>query len=197
MLARLGLVLALLAAGCVPSAPPERTADTPSEQTFDAPPTRIYFVRHAEKATAPADDPPLTEAGEARAQALSAVFHDERLHAIYSSQFARTRATAAYVSLTQGRQVTVLPIEGEDTAAVVRAQARQIADDHFPYAVLVVGHSNTIPDMISELTGEPMDDLGDLEYDGIYLVTITEHPSHRTPADVRVERRRYGAPNPE
>ncbi|PAP80921.1 hypothetical protein B1759_06030 [Rubrivirga sp. SAORIC476] len=212
MLVRLGLLLALLVAGCAPSpseravdAPPRQvadalpapTVDVPEERIFDAPPTRIYFVRHAEKATAPADDPPLTEAGETRAEALVEALGGERLHAIYSSQFARTRATAAPIAAAQGREVTVLPIEGPDTEAAVRAQARQIAADSFPYAVLVVGHSNTIPHMISELTGEPMADLGDFEYDGIYVVTISEHPSQRTPDDVRVERRRYGAPNPE
>lgn len=211
MLVRLGLLLALLVAGCAPSAPeraddaprqqaadaPRQASDTPQERTFDAPPTRLYFVRHAEKATAPAADPPLTPAGEARAEALVDVLRGERLHAIYSSQFRRTLATAAPVAEAQGVEVTVLPIEGPDADAVVRAQARQIAADSFPYAVLVVGHSNTIPDMISELTGEPMADLGDLEYDGVYVVTLSAHPSQRTPDDVVVELLRYGAPNPE
>lgn len=183
--------LAVCALLAVCTSPPD-----PS-RTFDPPPTVLYFARHAEKATEPAGDPPLTAAGEARAEALADVLRDAGIGAIYSSQFARTRATAAPLAERLGLDVTVLPIEGPDVQATVRAQARQIADDSFPHAVLVVGHSNTIPPMISELTGEPMADLADDEYDALFVVTIDAHPTERTPGDVRVERRSYGGPPPE
>src|SRR6478672_13139476 len=59
-----------------------------------APPTVILLVRHAEKAAQPPQDPPLTEAGLARAQALVAVARDAGVSAIITTQYERTRKTA-------------------------------------------------------------------------------------------------------
>lgn len=154
-------------------------------------PTVLYLVRHAEKAAEPARDPALTPAGVARAQALVEALADRPIRAVYSSQFVRTQATAAPLASRLGLDVTTLEITGPDAIATVRQQARQIATAHPGQEVLVMGHSNTIPPMISELMGEPMDDLEDHEYDSLFVVTI--EPGSGA---VRVERRRYGAPNP-
>jgi len=56
--------------------------------------TTVVLVRHAEKAPAPADDPPLTAAGEARARDLWTAVHDAGVDAVITTQFVRTRATA-------------------------------------------------------------------------------------------------------
>ena len=54
----------------------------------------VYLVRHAEKGTTPAADPPLTATGEARAAALVAVLRDAGVTAAITTDLVRTRATA-------------------------------------------------------------------------------------------------------
>jgi broad specificity phosphatase PhoE len=57
-------------------------------------PTVVVVVRHAEKAATPANDPPLTEAGVARAKALAVVLADADVQAVISTPLVRTRETA-------------------------------------------------------------------------------------------------------
>ena len=54
----------------------------PRPATVTAPPTVVLLVRHAEKEAQPAQDPPLTDAGSARARALVAVARDAGVSAI-------------------------------------------------------------------------------------------------------------------
>ncbi len=172
MLVRLAVLAAALVAGCAPSVPP-------------APPeTTVYLVRHAEKEAG--DDPALTAGGAARAAALADALADAGVRAVYSSQFRRARDTAAPLAARLGLDVTVLPIDGPDVAATLRAQARQIASDNAGGAALVAGHSNTVPTMIAELTGAPMADLDESEYGDLFVVTLAADGA------ARLTRRRFG-----
>jgi len=175
MTRHLVLLLALAVTGC--AAPPT---------SVEAAPTVVYLVRHAEKAAAPADDPPLTPQGAARAAALADDLARSGVRAVYSSQFRRSRDTVAPTAARLGMEVTVLPIAGPDVPAMLRAQARQIADENPGAAALVAGHSNTVPTMIAELTGTPMADLDESEYGDLFVVTITPDGT------ARLERRRFG-----
>ena len=71
-----------------------------------------YLVRHAEKVTsdeamvvADPRDPPLTEAGEARAETLADLLSNKGITAIYSSDYTRTRDTAEPLAATLGLDV--------------------------------------------------------------------------------------------
>ena len=64
-------------------------------QSAPAASTTVILVRHAEKAAEPADDPPLTAAGATRADALVDLVKDAGVTAVVSTQFQRTRLTAA------------------------------------------------------------------------------------------------------
>lgn len=166
----------LLAAfvGCAPSVP-----EAP-------PPTTVYLVRHAEKAAAPADDPPLTTEGAARAAALADELADAEIRAVYSSQYRRARDTVGPLAERLGLEVTELPITGPDVAATLRAQARRIATENSGAAALVAGHSNTVPVMVAELTGEPMAELDESAYGDLFVVVITSDGT------ARLNRRRFG-----
>ncbi|WP_420454851.1 histidine phosphatase family protein [Rubrivirga sp.] len=166
------VLAAALAVGCVPTVPPPSSATT------------VYLVRHAEKAAG--DDPPLTPAGAARAEALADVLADASVRAVYSSQFVRARDTVAPLAERLGLDVTVLPIVGPDADATLRAQARQVAAENRGAAAVVAGHSNTVPTMIAELTGEPMADLDESEYGDLFVVTVGADGT------ARLERRRFG-----
>lgn len=154
----LAAALALLGAGLSSVA-----AQTPAPAA-----TTVILVRHAEKASSPAADPPLTSAGEARARALLAKVRDAGVSAIITTQFVRTKATAAPVAAALGITPEVVPAIGathvQDVAAAIRRHAGQ--------TVLVVGHSNTIPAIIAALGAPQPPPICDEEYDNLYIVTI-------------------------
>lgn len=148
-------------------------------------PTVVIVVRHAERAGDPGSDPGLTEAGAARAQTLAQVLVDARVGAIITTQFRRTQLTAA--PLAQAAGVTPVVIQaGRDTPT----HAREIADAvrRFPgRTVLVVGHSNTVPAIVTALGGPAVGPLCDNEYG--HLFTLVLEPGGR----VNLIRARYGA----
>lgn len=118
----------------------------------------VYVVRHFDT-PAGERDPDLTARGRSRAEALARWFADRRLSAIYVTPFKRTNQTAAPVAATKG--ITPRNYDWQQVDAFVA----QIRAERGP--VLVVGHSNTVPETVARLGGErpgPIshDDFGDL-----------------------------------
>jgi broad specificity phosphatase PhoE len=151
-------VVALLAALLVP-------AVASAQQT-------IVFVRHAERAdggsgagmaAAPAD-PPLSAAGEARAARLAAMLADAGVKAIIATEFRRTQDTGKPLAARLGIKVDVVP--AKDTAGLVA----RVKGDHASDIILVIGHSNTLPDLIKAFGG-PAIKMRDDEYDAMYVLT--------------------------
>jgi broad specificity phosphatase PhoE len=144
------------------------------------------LVRHAEKAATPADDPPLTAAGEARARDLLAAVRDAGVSAIITTQFARTRATAQPTAAALSIVPSVVTAAGATHAQDVAAAIRK----HPGQTVLVVGHSNTVPEIIQALGGKRPANICDAVYDNLYIVTIAAD------GKVGVVQARYGAASP-
>lgn len=118
----------------------------------------IYVTRHYDT-PAGEKDPDLLPQGKARAEKLSAWFYGRTLKAIYVSNFKRTRETAAPLAATLG--VTPETYDPGDTPAIV-ARAKAAGGP-----VLIVGHSNTVPDIVAQLGGArpealKHEDFGDL-----------------------------------
>jgi broad specificity phosphatase PhoE len=130
--------------------------------------TTVILVRHAEKANEPADDPPLTAAGETRARDLWNAIKDAGVSAVITTQYARTRATAqptaSTLQLTPEIVRSAGPTHPKDVADAVRK--------HDGHTVLVVGHSNTIPAIIEALGARRPPAICDPEYDNLFVVTI-------------------------
>lgn len=186
MTARMAACWTLLAlAAC---APVRGQADAATAAA--APVTTIVIVRHAEKAAEPADDPLLSEAGRARAQALLSALGDARIDAIYSTQYERTRNTARPLAEAAGVDVTIVPAaRGEPP--YITAVAERARTEHPGGVVVIVGHSNTLGPTIAALGGP--DDIGELAddaYDRFFIVMVQDG------APTRLIRARYGAPAP-
>src|SRR6476619_7042657 len=160
----------------------------PVRQPMSAAPTVVLLVRHAEKASQPAQNPPLTEAGATRAQALAAVARDAGVTAIITTQFERTRKTAEPTAAAL--HITPEVIEAGPAAQHAKAVADQVLK-HAGGTVLVVGHSNTIPAIVGALGAPRPRDLCDSEYDQLFVVILGDA------GPPRVIRSRYGAPNVE
>jgi phosphohistidine phosphatase SixA len=131
----------------------------------------VLMVRHAEKAAEPAGDPPLTAAGQVRAEALSTMLTGMPIGAIISSDTLRTRSTAEPLSRRTGVAVTRVPLNAglpkhlADTVAAVRAAPKD-------KAVVVVGHSNTVPE-IARALGQPSPaPIADCKYDAMYVARL-------------------------
>jgi phosphohistidine phosphatase SixA len=151
-------------------------------------PQIVVLVRHAEKAAAPAGDVALSSAGQARAEELALALAEARLDTIVTTQFRRTRETAAPVGA--GLNLTPVVVQaGADTASHVKAVAAAVrAGGH---SVLVVGHANTVPAIITALGGPVMQDLCDTEYSNLFtLALVPGQPA-------RLVHGHYGAPDAE
>ncbi len=132
--------------------------------------TTVVLVRHAEKELVTIADPPLSSDGERRAERLAQMFGDVkgagRLDAIYVSDTKRAQQTAAALASRLGLKPTVMP------AADVDAVARQVLRDHRGGRALIVGHSNTVPQIVRKLSGMSVEEIPDDEYDNVYVVTV-------------------------
>ena len=147
------LALASVSLGCQP---PAEAPPALSEGSV------FFLVRHAEKADQ-SDDPPLTEQGRARARNLARLLKDAGVEKIYSSDFVRTLDTARPLASVLGLEVT-----SYDPRALPELAATLLAA---PGRYLVVGHSNTTPELAGLLGGEPGAPIPEDEYDRLYVVS--------------------------
>lgn len=132
-----------------------------------AQPSLVVLVRHGEKSTEGGSDPSLSEAGKARAQALADAMAMTTPNAIIVTSLKRTAETAAVVASKTGIAPSVVTISGgakhiADVAAAVRKATG---------VVLVVGHSNTVPAIVTALGGPKLPDLCDSSYASMFVLT--------------------------
>jgi broad specificity phosphatase PhoE len=125
----------------------------------------VFIVRHAEKEASGAD-PSLTDAGRERAESLAGLLADAGISAIFSSEFKRTQETAAPLAKRLGLSVTVVPAKDLDA---LLAKVRALGPDG---RALIVGHSDTVPELARRLTGVKVANLSDADYDRLYVGTI-------------------------
>ena len=132
----------------------------------------VIFVRHAERAdggaqaqtmTSTPADPLLSAAGEARAARLATMLGEAGIKAIYASEFRRTQDTGKPLAAKLG--LTVQALSARDPGALV-SKARA---EHPKDVVMVIGHSNTVPDAIKAFGG-PAIKMADDEYNAIYVL---------------------------
>jgi len=135
--------------------------------TFSRPVTTVILVRHAEKKIEPANpDPDLTPEGVERAQEIAREFGGAGINAIYATQYKRTQETVKPLSDHTGVPVTVL--DSNQTNELLK----RIQTTHRGQTIFIAGHNNTVPAMVSELSGETYPTIPDTEYDNLYIVTI-------------------------
>jgi broad specificity phosphatase PhoE len=133
-------------------------------------PKTIYIVRHAEKQLV-GEDPDLAYVGEIRAKKLAQILEDRDIRHIFSTDYKRTRLTAAPTANDAGLEIqTYDPKNHEQLVEQLRSLEGNI---------LVVGHSNTVSQLANYFVGnsEKFADLTDLEYDFIYMVKLGSNSS--------------------
>jgi 2,3-bisphosphoglycerate-dependent phosphoglycerate mutase len=141
-----------------------------------AEPTTFILLRHAEKSLEPAADPLLTAAGDARALRLANMLGSadgggtaagNPIVAVYASDTRRAQLTAAPLAERLGLETA--PTPAGKPAAIVRELLRR----HRGRTIVVVGHSNTVPEMVAALSdGRETPVIVDDEFDSIFVVTV-------------------------
>lgn len=151
-----------------------------------------YVVRHAEKAIpspgttmSTPNDPPLSEAGEQRAQALKEALKDKKIEYIFSTNTVRTRSTAE--PLRSYRSISIQTYGPMPDSAFIE-QLKGLK-----YNTVIVGHSNTVDNIVNGLTNAAMipADLQDSEYDNLFVIKYKRFFGTK----IRYERLKFGVPS--
>ena len=152
--------------------------------TFSRPVTTVILVRHAEKKIEPNNqDPDLAPEGVERAQEIARMFGDAGVNAIYATQFKRSQQTVKPLSERTGVPVTLF------NASQTNDLLRQIQTSDRGKTIFVAGHNNTVPAIVSELSGETYPVIPESEYDNLYIVTIYRF------GKAKVVKLKYGKPS--
>jgi len=125
----------------------------------------IYLVRHAEKQK-DVDNPPLTSCGRLRARQLATMLADTELDTIYSTSTQRTMATAQ--PLSQLKKLAIKNYSANDLTQFAFS-LKQLKQN-----VLVVGHSNTTPQLTELLSGDKIAPIEDHQYQRLYQIQFFE-----------------------
>jgi broad specificity phosphatase PhoE len=120
----------------------------------------VYVIRHLERA--PGDDPSLTERGTERAQQLAEVLAGANIRAVFATATKRAQETGAPLARRLGLTVTTYnPRDVDALAAAVKSAGGP---------VLIVGHSNTVADLVARFGGDKPAPLGEQDYGALFVV---------------------------
>lgn len=129
----------------------------------------IILVRHAEKA-GPTGDVPLSAQGQERAALLAKMLRDAPLKAIYVTEFQRTQQTAAPAATAHKLTPQILPAKQvDDLIARLKAAGK---DD----VILVVSHSNVVPDLAARLATK-IPDMDESDFSRLIIINTTATPA--------------------
>lgn len=126
----------------------------------------VVIVRHAEKANNSDKDPDLSAAGQARANVLAEMLKDSGIVQIFTTEFKRTAETAAPTARALGINATVV----NETAQLVEKLHALKGN------ALVVGHNNSIPDLLKGLGIAVPINIEENDYSQLFIVMLGAKP---------------------
>jgi phosphohistidine phosphatase SixA len=128
----------------------------------------VFIVRHAEKASTGDKDPDLSVQGQKRADALAHILKDSQITSVFVTEFKRTQETAASTARAAHISASVLP--ANDIGALVEKLRASSGN------ALVVGHTNTIPDLLKALGITTPVSIPEDDYTEIFAVLLGDAP---------------------
>ena len=123
----------------------------------------IYIVRHAERLDQ-SPDPPLSPDGVARANRLREMLRSAGITHVFTSALRRTIDTAKPTA--DALRLVAKPLQVATGPAVAQQLAALAPHDR----ALVVGHSNTVPELLRALEVATPITIEDSEYDNLFIV---------------------------
>jgi broad specificity phosphatase PhoE len=131
--------------------------------------TTYYLIRHAEKDRSDStnNNPKLKETGRIRAENWSNILKHIPFDAVYSTNYNRTKETAQPTSTKNGLELTIYNAD--------KINVESFLTDTKGKTVLIVGHSNTIPQFVNSIIGSnKYKDIEDRNNGNLYIVTIID-----------------------
>ena len=129
--------------------------------------TQYYFIRHAEKADS-SKNPDLSEKGLERAQEWRALFSEIKFDAVYSTDFNRTLQTIQPIIADNNQLLKIYNPKMIDIEAFKKETHGK--------TILIVGHSNTIPNMVNQIIKEnKYTNIEENQFGNLYIVTLFEN----------------------
>ena len=128
----------------------------------------IYLVRHAEKQKE-GTDPSLTPCGKARAKQLAVLLSQVNINQVYSTSYQRTQQTASPLAKAENIAVQNYNPKYLEQLSIQLQQRKQNS--------LVVGHSNTTPQLAELLSKQQMPPLTEQDYQQLYQIQFTGQES--------------------
>jgi broad specificity phosphatase PhoE len=147
----------LVIAGC--ASQPAPTAPVAAVEPITAVPT-YYVSRHMRKATG--DNPPLSAEGATEAVRLAELLKDKGIAAIFVTDTVRSRQTGQPLASALGLELQTY--DPRDNAALARRAAA------IPGSILIVGHSNTVPDIVAALGGTSPGPMSEEDFGRLFAV---------------------------
>ena len=127
----------------------------------------LYLIRHAEKVQDGNSDPVLTETGKQRSENLADWFSDRQIENIWSSDYKRTRDTAKPIASKLNIDLTIYdPRNLPKLTESLKTNQKN---------AIVVGHSNTTPELARLLCNCEIADMDEFEHDRVIVVLISDH----------------------
>ena len=130
----------------------------------------VFVIRHLQKGNGA--NPSLSAEGSANAQRLAAMLKDKGIKVIFATPTRRAMETGKPLAKAFGLSVT--PYDPSDIAALAAA----VTSASGP--VLIVGHSNTVPELVALFGGARPAPIGDEEYGTLFEVApdgkVTSEP---------------------
>jgi broad specificity phosphatase PhoE len=130
--------------------------------------TQIYILRHTEKADDNAEDPELSTQGIAHALYWRSVLQHTPFDQVFTTDFKRNIQTANLLTTESSiRPELYYPMSFDVLKFINQIRGQR---------VLIIGHSNTIPDMVNRLIGETIyPPMSHDNYDVLFIVTINKN----------------------
>lgn len=134
--------------------------------------TTYFVVRHSEKLDN-TENSPLSIAGLERANTLRDTLASKGIDSVFASVRLRTQQTAQPTASLSGTTIQVLPT---DPDSGLLGRLRRINGKN----VLVVGHSNTVPQIVQTLSGRTAGPIQETIFDSMYIIKKTKCFSTKT-----------------
>jgi broad specificity phosphatase PhoE len=157
--------------------------------------TRTYYVvRHAEKNEAATGGQtttatPLSQPGQNRANALRDSLSTKKISHVFTTNTVRTRSTGRPTALSSGADTLLYATPSNDSTAKFIARIKKIKT-----SVLIVGHSNTVNDIVNLLSNAQNvpADLQEHQFDNLFVIRYTKFFSTK----ITFQHKKYGVLTP-